>query len=160
MLVLNAFRRHGRIHAPLPFPLLIRDLMCSTPFGVMVGFTHRGRLDCAGTSLCSTPFGVMVGFTVCRLVSFASASKVGAQRLSASWSDSHGYWEPEPCESAVLNAFRRHGRIHGSSTSRSGLKPRVLNAFRRHGRIHAGSWSRNRHGRQVLNAFRRHGRIH
>src|SRR4051794_40201272 len=82
---------------------------CSTPFGVMVGFTIKLCMECSfryvlnafrrhgrvhrpgerrGLTfmLCSTPFGVMVGFT-----RFARGPKKpgrSAQRLSASWSGS------------------------------------------------------------------------
>ncbi len=38
--------------------------MCSTPFGVMVGFTCGRMHDLIDAGMmCSTPFGVMVGFT-------------------------------------------------------------------------------------------------
>src|SRR5260221_352697 len=38
--VLNAFRRHGRVHCDVKAITGMGEL-CSTPFGVMVGFTQR-----------------------------------------------------------------------------------------------------------------------
>ncbi len=109
--VLNAFRRHGRIHWSRSVAAQSSSL-CSTPFGVMVGFTVRNiGKPCSSGKKCSTPFGVMVGFT-------------GLET------------PPRVARAAVLNAFRRHGRIHSRARRRSRQALMVLNAFRRHGRIH------------------------
>ncbi len=61
---------------------------------------------------------------------------------------------------SVLNAFRRHGRIHRVVAHLDPDVAHVLNAFRRHGRIHWAGKFFSEFGGNVLNAFRRHGRIH
>ncbi len=84
----------------------------------------------------------------------------GAQRLSASWSDSPDITRLRCREGRVLNAFRRHGRIHRIGRRDCQARQSVLNAFRRHGRIHGRTGLCRQAGDTVLNAFRRHGRIH
>ncbi len=108
-IVLNAFRRHGRIHAigGLPRP---RGRKCSTPFGVMVGFTLRGA-------------GVRAAPRV--LNAFRRHGRIHHPILPRAF----GGW-------SVLNAFRRHGRIHTGKRLSLFDRIQVLNAFRRHGRIH------------------------
>ena len=182
--VLNAFRRHRRVH-PAASPAPTESGECSTPFGIIVGFTPtRGRTARiapssaqrlsasssgsladsstadASSVTCSTPFGVIVGFTRPDGVACVDLRR-------------------------VLNAFRRHRRVHRRRTAPGATPVELLNAFRRHRRVHArrrrlvarrrraaqrlsasssgspGSARSRRRGRhQVLNAFRRHRRVH
>ncbi len=148
----------------------------------MVGFTAPKIRARAKTWKCSTPFGVMVGFT--RGAVSVVIAGISAQRLSASWSDSHDRLLDPRRIRDVLNAFRRHGRIHGCpvepipcratcaqrlsaswSDSRSGARSitRLAMCAQRLSASWSDSHERDRQalGRgRVLNAFRRHGRIH
>ena len=61
--VLNAFRRHRRVHSMTPCGAATTPACCSTPFGVIVGFTPATNVREEALTECSTPFGVIVGFT-------------------------------------------------------------------------------------------------
>ncbi len=183
MRVLNAFRRHGRIHVR-SWNDGQRVGGCSTPFGVMVGFTPRCSYRSWRAFWCSTPFGVMVGFTDRRCRSILPRPS-GAQRLSASWSDSRLFALVDTVEEQRAQRLSASwSDSHHRRLARYRPGHAVLNAFRRHGRIHrhrlvgragtivcaqrlSASWSDSHDWMmegdppgQVLNAFRRHGRIH
>ena len=114
--VLNAFRRHGWFHIARTPHHEPASYSCSTPFGVMDGFTFHVMACCCGGVGCSTPFGVMDGFTKCRWA--RQCGRNGAQRLSASWMVSHDGVRLQPVRRLVLNAFRRHGWFHTIGESR------------------------------------------
>ncbi len=179
--VLNAFRRHGRIHNVCSENMYTVE-SCSTPFGVMVGFTalrRRGRDARDSAQRLSASWSDSLERQVRERV-----RPLCAQRLSASWSDSpaqqplsagpgggcstpFGVMVGFTCGAAsapsrsrqVLNAFRRHGRIHA-------MTPRAAEPNTSAQRLSA-SWSDSQrdddqqyNAERVLNAFRRHGRIH
>ena len=206
--VLNAFRRHRRVHRRERVVPRSR-VRCSTPFGVIVGFTDvtprfvrlmtgAQRLSASSSGslaiLRPTPDDLNEGAQRLSASSSGSPSPESdrkndrrrcAQRLSASSSGSHGTSDRPAADLDVLNAFRRHRRVHSSSCSAFVQVPlacstpfgvivgftlacvdgttgvsQLLNAFRRHRRVHAGPVGDDRRGRRVLNAFRRHRRVH
>ena len=113
--LLNALRRHGRVHAGARRSAAA-PLDCSTPCGVTVGFTPqvlRAAVRPPGALDCSTPCGVTVGFT--------------------------SAWGRPAARDRLLNALRRHGRVHAELAARLALRLGLLNALRRHGRVHAGA---------------------
>ena len=111
-----------------------QEANCSTLESVMVGFTlpplalalgghsllharkRHGRshgvdgLDLAAIEICSTLESVMVGFTT--LPDACSTGRGSAQRSKASWSDSRGAVDLRRRFARLLNARKRHGRIH------------------------------------------------
>ena len=87
-------------------------MKCSTPGGVLVGFTDLSAIFAVCEAMCSTPGGVLVGFTLTR--SGALPSLVGAQRPGASWSGSHHLDDPLWSGDLVLNARGRLGRVHST----------------------------------------------
>ena len=108
-------------------------IRCSTPFGVMDGFTSLRPGRSSRRTMCSTPFGVMDGFTEAVLFLGAGAGVLNAfrrhgwfhlpngdwsrpatsaQRLSASWMVSPAASTRKSSRNPVLNAFRRHGWFH------------------------------------------------
>ena len=178
--VLNARRRHRRVHHPeccpvrarcgaqrpkasssgsprTPVPALMQEA-CSTPEGVIVGFTHGADSVWQFGQMCSTPEGVIVGFTRTRWR--GPPPDCSAQRPKASSSGSHRVHERVRGSCRVLNARRRHRRVHakagpgvrrviecstpegvivgftGHRRDCRGRRPRVLNARRRHRRVH------------------------
>ncbi len=120
--------------------------MCSTPFGVIEGFTPAKRPRLRPHAQCSTPFGVIEGFTGIRALRWPNVPS--AQRRSASSKDSLGVEAVGNvkvlCSTpfGVIERFTRqscHGYRHLE----------VLNAVRRHRRVHAATprptcrpWSR------------------
>ena len=80
--VLNAFRRHGWFHFLLGDPCFFRQAVLNA--FRRHGWFHKSEgWDERIYELCSTPFGVMDGFTPD--MRRQSHGRCGAQRLSASW---------------------------------------------------------------------------
>ena len=179
--VLNAFRRHGWFHCQPPCKIGPRLRVCSTPFGVMDGFTRQKspsmtEFPCAQRLSASWMVSLMGARANTRRHGVLNAFRrhgwfhltpaphqtrsTGAQRLSASWMVSHASRFLAILDECVLNAFRRHGWFHDTRRDRDLLLRVVLNAFRRHGWFHGLESFYNLWGGAVLNAFRRHGWFH
>ena len=180
IVVLNAFRHHGRNHSEFiisasasaqcstPFGIMegitISHVFqkfvlsaCSTPFGIMEGITEIVNQCTTMAELCSTPFGIMEGITEYALAT--QRENESAQRLSASWKESRGTFPQTVGGHRCSTPF---GIMEGITCSKR-IQRRallVLNAFRHHGRNHPSGSRCSLCCRPVLNAFRHHGRNH
>src|SRR5207253_870090 len=129
LIVLNAFRRHGRNH-PATDVMPKCPKWCSTPSGVTEGITKYGRVS-------SPPSPCAQRLPASRKESLNSPKTTpknwwSAQRLPASRKESRGDRFPSAltvagCStpSGVTEGITRQHRLHA-------LQPDVLNAFRRH----------------------------
>ena len=88
-------------------------------FGVIVGFASTPEIvSRPSPSVCSTPFGVIVGFRLGGVRGPRPGASESAQRLSASSSGSPYHEFGHVCGYPLLNAFRRHRRVRPSPTGR------------------------------------------
>ena len=140
--LLNARGRHRRVHA-IELADEISEDDCSTPEGVIVGFTsavppdappvrtaQRPRASSSGSRLtvgalyhvvvCSTPEGVIVGFTSRARGRTAGAG--AAQRPRASSSGSRAARGLRRAVPVLLNARGRHRRVHGVAAETLGCR--------------------------------------
>ena len=108
--MLNAFRRHGWLHPPGSRTRPFRST-CSTPFGVMDGFTSRRSSPISLAGRCSTPFGVMDGFTP-RPARSAEICVMCSTPFGVMDGFTHLAQRRARAGVQVLNAFRRHGWFH------------------------------------------------
>ena len=155
--LLNARRHLGRVHGELkreaPTPV-----HCSTPEGILVGFTGFGLRGCHRGHRCSTPEGILVGFTTTARGYRRAKRLLNARRhLGRVHGGTLGWvrmeWvccsTPEgilvgftrlpygnPKANGLLNARRHLGRVHRRWRRASGSEPHLLNARRHLGRVH------------------------
>jgi len=113
---------------------------CSTPEGVIVGFTRAGRVRRARDRRCSTPEGVIVGFTVLGVERSHGASSAQRPRASSSGSPSgRTRGSMTNCCSTPEGVIVGFTRLRGPL---AGVTP-LLNARGRHRRVHRsprGRW--------------------
>ena len=109
-------------------------LLCSTPEGILVGFTSdllQAIQIVMGLLNARRHLGRVHSPTPMRLETSTSA-----QRPKASWSGSRSCLPGAPRPSLLLNARRHLGRVHTSRRTRSGPTSTLLNARRHLGRVH------------------------
>ena len=155
--LLNARGRHRRVHestgASFPF-----SRGCSTPEGVIVGFTSRATGSRRTPAICSTPEGVIVGFTRRRsnsparimycstpegvIVGF-TAKAAAAKKAAADCSTPEGVivgftaaWPGGRCTRRPAQRPRASSSGSREDPQPHGLPVRLLNARGRHRRVH------------------------
>src|SRR4051794_37917954 len=89
----------------------VEGLICSTPLGVIVGFTMAAGWGAGMGVYCSTPLGVIVGFTLITRVTVAALCDCSTP-LGVIVGFTVGAGDGLRVGLRLLNASRRHRRVH------------------------------------------------